>query len=298
MRKVKVITDSCSDLNSELLEKYDIDYGKMTTICNGEQSPALLTWSEEESHQLYETIRGGTRVTTSQVGIEEFERIFREYLDKGMDIVYIGCSTKQSGSVNTGYVVAQDLLDEYPGAKISCIDSLNASIGEGMVVIEAAKLAAQGKDVDEITSYVEGMRKKVHEYVTVHTLDHLKKAGRVSASSAFFGNLLGVKPIIISDANGVQAAYKKVKGRHNSFREIVSLLKGSIVAPEEQTVYIAHADCDRAELNSLIELVKAEIPCKDVCVVGIGPIIGASIGPDAVGVFGFGDTVTFAAEEK
>lgn len=298
MRKVKIITDSCSDLNTELLERYDIDYAKMTTVCKGVEAPALLTWSDEEAHEMYDVIRGGDRVKTAQVSMEEFDRIFRKYLDDGYDIVYIGCSSKQSGSVNTGYVMAQDLLDEYPDAKISCIDSLNASIGEGMLAIEAAKLAAEGKGADEITEHILSVRKKVHEYVTVHTLDHLRKAGRVSGPSAFFGNILGVKPIIIADANGVQAAYKKVKGRQNSFREIVALLKESIVAPEEQTIYVAQADCDKAELQHLLDYIKSEITCKDICVVTIGPIIGASIGPDAVGVWGFGDEITFAIDEK
>ena len=298
MRKVKIITDSCSDLNEELLLRYDIDYARMTTVCNGKEAPALLTWSAQDAHELYDVIRGGQRVTTAQVSMEEFHRIFKKYLDEGFDIVYIGCSSKQSGSVNTGYVMAQDMMEEYPEAKISCIDSLNASIGEGMLAIEAAKLAKEGKNVDEITEHIISVRKKVHEFVTVHTLDHLRKAGRVSGPSAFFGNILGVKPIIISDANGVQAAYKKVKGRQNSFREIVALLKESIIAPEEQTIYVAQADCDKAELDHLIGYLKEEILCKDICVVTIGPIIGASIGPDAVGVWGFGGEVTFAVDEK
>ena len=298
MRKVKIITDSCSDLSADLLEKYDIDYAKMSTICDGEEAPALLEWSREDAHRLYDTIRGGTRITTAQAGPAEFTRIFTKYLEEGFDIVYIGCSTKQSGSVNTGYVIAEELLEDYPDAKIFCIDSQNASLGEGMLAIEAAKLAADGKDAEEINAYILGIRKKVQEFVTVHTLDHLKKAGRVSASSAFFGNLLGVKPIIIADADGTQAAYKKVKGRQNSFREIVSLLKENIIDPEQQTIYIAHADCGDDEINTLVTLVKQQIKCKDVYVGCIGPIIGASIGPDAVGVWGFGNTVTFSAGEK
>lgn len=298
MRKVKIITDSCSDLSAELLQKYDIDYAKMSTVCDGEEAPALLEWSREDAHKLYDTIRNGTRITTAQAGPAEFTRIFTKYLEEGCDIVYIGCSTKQSGSVNTGYVIAEELLEDYPDAKIFCIDSQNASLGEGMLAIEAAKLAADGKDAEEINARILDIRKKVQEFVTVHTLDHLKKAGRVSASSAFFGNLLGVKPIIIADADGTQAAYKKVKGRQNSFREIVSLLKEHIVDPEQQTVYIAHADCGEDEINTLISLVKQQIKCKDVYVGCIGPIIGASIGPDAVGVWGFGNTVTFSAGEK
>ncbi len=291
MRKVQVITDSCADLSSELLEKYGIDYAKMMTVCEGKESPAELTWTRQEAHELYEIMRGGTRVTTTQVPPEEFVRIFEKYINAGKDIVYVGCSLKQSGSVNTGATVAKKLLSENPEAKIICINSLNASIGEGMLAIEAAKLANEGLGAEEIAEKVSAIRNNVNEYVTVHSLKALHRAGRVKGPAAFFGNLLGVKPIIISDAEGEQTAFKKVKGRRTSFEEIVNLLKDSIVNPKEQTVYIVHADCSDEEINELTELVKANIPCRDIHAWLIGPIVGASIGPDAVGVFGFGKTV-------
>ncbi|MBQ8250128.1 MAG: DegV family protein [Clostridia bacterium] len=298
MRNVKIITDSCADLGADILEKYNIDFVKMSIIEDGKESPALLTWSKEDAHRLYDTIRAGKRITTAQVCVEEFTTVFTKYLEANCDIVYIGCSSKQSGSVNTGFVSAQKLLAKYPEARIYCIDSLNASMGEGMLAVEAAKLAADGKNADEINDHILSVRKNVNQFVTVHTLDHLKKAGRVSASSAFFGNLMGVKPILVSDVNGVQIAIKKVKGRQNSFTEIVKCLKECITEPEDKTVYIAHADCDQTELDALVTTVKNEIPCKDVYVGLIGPIIGASIGPDAVGIWAFGQTVTYAAEEK
>ncbi|MBQ2827069.1 MAG: DegV family protein [Clostridia bacterium] len=221
MRKVKIITDSCADLTAEQLSRYDIDYAKMSTVYNGVESPALLTWSDEEAHVLYNIMRDGNRITTAQVSVEEFQRIFYEYLKQDMDIVYIGCSSKSSGSVNTGFVIAKKLMEAYPESKIICIDSLNASMGEGMLAIEAAKMANEGATATEIEKHILSVRKKVNQYVTVHSLDALKRAGRVKGSAAFFGNLMGVKPIIIADANGDQAAYKKVKGRQKSFEEIV-----------------------------------------------------------------------------
>lgn len=297
MNKVKIITDSCSDLSEELLVKYDIDYCRMATFLDGIESPALLSWSQNDAHELYDTIRSGKRVTTSQVPTEEFKNVFTKYLDSGYDVVYIGCSSKQSGSVNTGNLIAQKLIKEYPDARIHCIDSLNASLGEGMLAIKAARLAKEGFDADEICERITAICNNVRQYVTVHTLDHLKKAGRVSASSAFFGNLMGVKPIITSDKNGVQIPVKKVKGRKNSFTEIVKLLREVIREPKKQTVYIAHADCQKEEVEYLKELIKSEINCKDIYVGIIGPIIGASIGPDAVGIWGYGEEIDFEGEQ-
>ena len=293
MRNVKIITDSCADLNAEQLNKYGIAFAKMSTSCDGVESVATLTWTDEEAHEHYNKMRDGKRIITAQVSVEEFQRIFEEYLKQNMDIVYIGCSSKQSGSVNTGFVTAKKLMEKYEGSTIICIDSLNASMGEGMLAIEAAKMANDGASATEIEAHVLAIRKKVNQYVTVHSLDALKRAGRVKGSAAFFGNLMGVKPIIIADANGDQAAYKKVKGRQKSFEEIVALLKASMIEPEKQVVYLTHADCAKEEIDGLVALIKQEIPCLDVEVGYIGPIIGASIGPDAVGIWGFGQEVTY-----
>ena len=293
MRNVKIITDSCADLNAEQLNKYGIAFAKMSTSCDGVESVATLTWTDEEAHEHYNKMRDGKRIITAQVSVDEFGRIFEEYLKQNMDIVYIGCSSKQSGSVNTGFVTAKKLMEKYEGSTIICIDSLNASMGEGMLAIEAAKMAANGATATEIEAHILAIRKKVNQYVTVHSLDALKRAGRVKGSAAFFGNLMGVKPIIIADANGDQAAYKKVKGRQKSFEEIVALLKASMIEPEKQVVYLTHADCAKEEIDGLVELIRKEIPCLDVEVGFIGPIIGASIGPDAVGIWGFGQEVTY-----
>ena len=293
MRKVKVIADSCADLNVEQLNKYGIAFAKMSTSCDGVESVATLTWTEDEVHEHYNKMRDGKRIITAQVSVEEFQRVFEEYLMQNMDIVYIGCSSKQSGSVNTGFVTAKKLMEKYEGSTIICIDSLNASMGEGMLAIEAAKLANDGVSATEIEAHILAIRKKVNQYVTVHSLDALKRAGRVKGSAAFFGNLMGVKPIIIADANGDQAAYKKVKGRQKSFEEIVAMLKASIIEPEKQTIYMTHADCAKEEIDGLVELIRKEIHCLDVEVGYIGPIIGASIGPDAVGIWGFGQEVTY-----
>ena len=297
MKKIKVLTDSCSDLSGELLTKYDIDYARMSTIYQGQEKPASLTWEEYTPQELYNIMRKGERITTAQVTPQEFMRIFKEYLSKDYDIIYIGCSSKQSGSVNTGTVVAKDVLKDFADSKITCIDSLNACIGEGMLAIYAAELAAAGKSYEEVVNETLAARNRVNQYVTVHSLDALKRAGRVKASSAFLGNLMGVKPILISDANGYQTPIKKVRGRATSFEEIVTQLAATIENPADQTVYLAHADCNAEELEMLKKMINEKIKCKDICTVYIGPIIGASIGPDAIGVWGFGKEITYKVGE-
>ena len=287
MRKIKIVTDSCSDLKKSIREKYDIDYLQMFTVRDAKETPASLDWEYYSPKELYDTIRDGNRVTTTQVPAVNFETGFKKLLDEGFDIVYIACSSKLSGSVNTGRKVAEEMLKDYPDAKIRCVDSFNASAGEGLVAVKGALLRDEGLSVDEIADKLDELKNNVNQFVTVHSLNALKAAGRVKASSAFFGNLLGVKPILVSDKNGDNIAIKKVKGRLNSLEEIVSLTVDGIIPGDNEFIYVVHADCED-EAKEVEKLLNEKLPDVKVEIGYIGPIIGASIGADAIGIFCWG----------
>lgn len=290
MKKVQIITDSCADLPKDLREKYGIDYVKMNTIHNEKEQEANLDWENISPKAFYDEIRAGERFLTTQVPVSEFEKVFTKYLEEGCDIVYIGCALKLSSSVNVGKKVAEELKEKYPNNEIYCVDSCNSCMGEGMLVIKATELRDDGLSAKEISEKIYAMRNTVNQFCTVHSLDALKRAGRVKGSTAFFGNLFGVKPIIISDVEGNNAPIKKVKGRQTSLTELVNLTKESIIDAENQTIYIAHADCVDDAI-ALKEQIEKEIKCKNVYIGFIGPIIGASVGADAIAVFSFGKEV-------
>ena len=292
MSNVKIIGDSCSDLSKELRDRYDIGYAKMNVVIDGEEKPASLDWEYFTPAEFYGFMRAGKRVTTTQVPAGEFERVFSEALEAGFDVVYIGCSGKLSGSVNTARVVAPQMMEKYPGRTVRVVDPLNACMGEGLALILAAGLRDQGKSADEIADEIEARCLTINQFCTVNSLDALKRAGRVKASKAFFGNLFGVKPIIISDATGQNVPVKKVKGREASMDELVALMKEAITEPEEQSVYVGHADSPE-DAARLAEKVRAAIPCRDVYLFDIGPIIGGSIGPDALVLYALGKKVEF-----
>lgn len=287
MRKVRIVTDSCSDLKKEIREKYDIDYLKMNTVKDGKETTASLDWEYYSPKDLYDTIRGGKRVTTTQVPAQRFEDGFKKLLDEGYDIVYIACSSKLSGSVNTGVMVAKEMLKDYPDATIRCVDSLNACGGEGLVAVRGAVLRDQGLDANAIADKLDEEKNNVNQFVTVHNLNALKAAGRVKASSAFFGNLLGVKPILVSDKNGDNIAIKKVKGRLNSIEEIVNLTADGIIPENNEFIYVLHADAED-EAQEIVKMLNEKIPGVKVELGYIGPIIGASIGADALAIFCWG----------
>ena len=259
----------------------------MFTVRDAKETPASLDWEYYSPKDLYDTIRDGNRVTTTQVPAVNFENGFKKLLDEGFDIVYIACSSKLSGSVNTGRKVAGEMLKDYPDAKIRCVDSFNASAGEGLVAVKGALLRDEGLSVDEIADKLDELKNNVNQFVTVHSLNALKAAGRVKASSAFFGNLLGVKPILVSDKNGDNIAIKKVKGRLNSLEEIVNLTVDGIIPGDNEFIYVVHADCED-EAKEVEKLLNEKLPDVKVEIGYIGPIIGASIGADAIGIFSWG----------
>ena len=290
MRPVKIVTDSCSDLIKELRDKYDIDYMMMNTVRDGKETPASLDWEFYSAKELYDVIRNGERVTTTMVPPAEFQRYFKAELEKGNDIVYIACSGKLSGSVNVGAKEAETILKDYPDATICCIDSLNACMGEALVAIKAAEFRNQGMSAKNIEAALLPIRNNVNMFVTVHNLNALKAAGRVTGSSAFFGNLLGVKPIIYSDKVGNNVPIKKAKGRLNSLKEIVALMKDGVKGIDNPFIMIAHADCED-EAREVEKMLKEAIPGVKTYIGYIGPIIGASIGADAIGVFSYGNSI-------
>ncbi len=293
MQKIKIFTDSCADLGADIRKAYDIDFLKMCTVEDGKETPADLN-DVERIRALYQKIREtGKRILTTQVPMAEFERAFTAAIEEGYAIIYIGCALPMSSSVNTGNMVAKQLLEKHPDAIIRCVDSINCSLGEGLLTVYAAQLRNEGKSVDEIVAAVEEKKHYINQFVTVGSLDMLKKSGRVKGSAAFFGNLLGVKPIIISDYNGQNVPIVKVKGRKASLDKLVQLTKEAVIDPAEQTVFIAHADCAEDAEYLRRELIE-KVGFKDAYIYYIGPIVGVCIGPDAIGTWCFGKKVEMA----
>ncbi len=291
MKPFAVITDSTSDLGKDLREKYDILYTPMNYIIGEEEYPAMLDWESHSAKEFYDMMRNGIQIRTTQVPRETYTRIFTEQIEAGKDVLYISCSSALSGSINIARMIAKELLETYPHAKICCVDSLISSLGQGYLVIQAAEMRDAGKSVEETASYIESIRLKENQFGTVGNLEYLRRVGRVTASSAFFGNLFGVKPIIISDKAGQNYAMKKAKGALNAKKEIAALLAEATENPEEQTLYISHADAlDDAE--QLRDEILKFAPFKDCYINYIAPIVGASVGPGTIIAFGFGKEVT------
>lgn len=292
-----ILVDSTADLGPEMLEKYNIDYAPMNYTMDDKEFPALLDWSIHSSKEFYDFMRNGIIIKTTQVPIPVYKEKFEKYLKEGKDVLYISCSSALSGSVKTAIPVAEEVMAEYPGRTIRCVDSLISSLGQASLAIEACAERAKGKDVNEVADYIESIRLTRHQYATVESLEYLKRCGRVSAASAFFGNFFGIHPLIISDKIGQNYAVRKIKGNKNVIPELAAEAAKNAIHPEEQTLYISHADAEDQAI-ALRDAIMALAPFKDCYISTIGPIVGASVGPGTIISFVIGDEVTIQGGES
>ncbi len=298
MKKYLIVSDSGCDLEETLRKEFDIEYVPMHYSLEGKDYYADLDWGVISAPAFYGCMREGKRFITSQVNVEEYKKTFGAYLQQGYDILYLSCSSALSSSVNASRVAREELLKEYPDAKIFCVDGLRACYALGLLCIRASELRAEGKTIEETAAWLEENKDTSHMIGTVDKLTWLKQAGRVSAASAFFGGLLNIKPIIVADAQGRNFALEKVKGRATSFNRIVEMVKESWEDVPYQRLYISHADC-LEEAEKLKEMILAALGKEvDVHIGYVGPCVGASVGPGMISVNYFGKKVTLNGEKE
>ena len=286
MNKFDIFTDSSCDLNADMIEKYDLKVIQLEV--NIDDKPPVLN-NQIEIKEFYDQLRNGANAKTSAGTLGQFEDQMKKSLDEGKDIIYIGFSSGLSVTYNNGAMVLEELKQDYPDRKLYHIDTLCASMGQGLLVYYAALLREQGVDVDEIKNKIEGIKDYIHHQVTVDDLFFLKRGGRINASTAVVGTVLKFKPIIIVDIEGHLISVGKVRGRKASIKELFDRMKSNINIDELGYVFISHSDCVE-DVNSLVAMIKEEYKSIEVVVGNIGPVIGAHTGPGAIAVCYLGKT--------
>ena len=295
MSSFVILTDSTADLDRAMREKYDIDYVAMRYTVDGREYVASLDWESHAPREFYDLMRNGKRITTAQVPRESYLEKFTQALSGGRDLVYLSCSSALSGTVNLAELAAKEVMERFPGRSVYCVDSRISSLGQGGLAILASRRREEGMSAAETARWLTENRLRMNQCGFCDTLEYLRRAGRVTASSAFFGNLLGVRPILISDAKGQNFAGRKAKGAPNARRETALILKERVEDPEGQTLYISHAD-DLSAAEQLRDAILKEIPFGSCHIGIIGPIVGCSVGPGTLIAFCMGKEVTTNAE--
>ena len=290
MAKYQIFTDSSCDLSTELRKANNIEYFYFGLVVDGVEYKADLDWQEYTQEEFYGWLSAGKKVKTTQVSMEEVLLKVRPYFEKGIDIIYIGCSSALTGSMNLFELAKQQLMEEFPDRKMIGVDSLAAACTLGMMVLDAAKEQKKGLSVEELQQWVLDNRFFYNQFATVDTLTYLKAAGRIKGAAAFFGNIMGVKPIFISDRKGNNLTINKVKGTKASLNELFEDVKAAMVPGVTEEIFIGQGMAqDRAEL--LKKRVEEELNIK-ATVQWIGPIVGTTCGPGVIATFCKGKEVT------
>lgn len=285
---IKIITDSSCDLAREYIDDNNIGLLSLVLNLNGKVVKDDLgkTLSYKD---FYGQMREGATPTTSQVNAHEFEEEFLEHVKNGDSIICITISSALSGTFNSANIAKNNILEEYPDAKILLVDSLSVASGQGLLVVKACEMRDRGANAEEIVTWLEENKKKIIHSFVVDSLSHLKRGGRISGATAAIGGLLNIKPSLYIDNDGKVAQGEKIKGKKKVLRFLVNEVKEKATNNENETLYICHGDC-LEDAKALKNMILEEVKFKNVVINYVGNVIGAHAGPGVLAVLFLGES--------
>ena len=287
MREYVITTDNNSDLPEEYMEEHGIGCMYLSYAMDGKN---YKNGSFLPVHEFYDAMRNGSMPTTSQVNPQDARAVFEPYLKEGKDILHIAFSSGLSGTYNSSRIAAEELIEEYPDRKIIVVDSLAASLGQGLLVYLAAEKKEQGEDLETVAKWTEENKLHMVHLFTVDDLNHLYRGGRVSKTTAVVGSLLNIKPVLHVDNEGKLIAIGKVRGRKKALQELVKLMDEKIGSYHDKchTIFISHGDCE-SDAQYLAEKVKEKYQINTIIMNQVCATIGAHSGPGTMALFFVGD---------
>ncbi|MFO7152123.1 MAG: DegV family protein [Bacillota bacterium] len=278
MIKTLIVTDSSCDLPEGISKDLPIKVMEMPVALKDNPEKDL---SDLDIKEYYGLMRNGKILpTTSQVNMIKFMECFKECLDKGITPIVIGLSSKLTKSYEAALVARKNMPDP---EKVIVVDSKSASLGLGMIVMRAARMALEGYPPEEIARVAESYAGRIEHIFVVESLDHLKRGGRLSAAQAFVGGLLNIKPIL-HIVDGAIEPLEKVRGKKNALKKMLDIMAERAKNLEEQVVGISHAD-DEESAKELEREIRERFNPKDVLISWVGPVIGAHAGPGTIAIF-------------
>lgn len=287
-RKYRIVTDSSANLTDELIDKYDIGIASLVFYSGNKEFTSYVKGVETDLKQFYDMLRKKDALTTSCVNEATFIEVFEPTLQEGLDILYIGFSSALSATYISGEKAAAALRKKYPERKIITVNTLGASLGEGLLVLYAARMKEAGASMKEVQNWLEQNRLKLCHYFTVDDLFFLFRGGRVKKTSYLIANLVNIKPIMHMDDYGRLIPIGKVMGRKKSLNTIAEMVIRDIVDPEDQTICVSHGDCIE-DVKYLKEKIEEKIKVKEWVINYVDPVVGAHSGPGTVAIFFLGN---------
>ena len=285
MQNYIILTDSGTDFTEKLTKECDVKKVELSLIIEGEEPKPD---NEVDKKAFYEMLRAKKKATTSAVNTEDFKKVMRPYLEEGKDILYLGFSSGLSSTYHAGKIAAEDLLEEFPERKIYTVDTLCASLGQGLLVYFAAKMRKEGATIEEVRDFAESKKLNLCHWFTVDDLFFLKRGGRVSAATAVVGTMLGIKPVMHVDNEGKLVKVATARGRKASLDALCEKARATAIeAKDKMVAFISHGDCEE-DAEYLAEKIKSEVGFKEVVIGYVGSVIGSHSGPGTLALFYLG----------
>lgn len=287
MNEYVIITDSSCDMTAEMADELEVVVLPLSLTLQGKEYHNYLDGREISFRDFYTHIRNGEDCTTSAVNMEAFSSAMEPVLQSGKDVICIAFSSGLSNTYNAAKLACEELAPKYPERKVYAVDTLCASLGEGLLVYLAVQEKRKGKSIDELRNWLEATKLHLCHWFTVEDLNHLKRGGRISAATALIGTMLNIKPVLHVDDAGHLVNVGKARGRRASLSALVDQMAETAIDPASQVVFISHGD-SQDDAYFVAQEVKKRFGVKTVITNYVGPVIGAHSGPGTMALFFLG----------
>ena len=287
MRDYLLMTDSCCDMDPKLAEELGLTVLPLTLDMGGRSYRNYLDGRELPFQDFYSRVRAGELATTSAISVGDFEAAMRPVLESGKDILCLSFSSALSTTYQSAVIAAREMAEAVPEGRVYVVDTLCASLGQGLLVYLCAQQKRAGKSLEELRDYAEATKGSICHWFTVNDLNHLKRGGRINAATALFGSMLSIKPVLHVDDGGCLVAVGKARGRKASLTALVDRMEQTAIDPKGQTVFISHGDC-LEEAEFVAGEIRRRLGVEDIRINYIGPVIGNHAGPGTMALFFLG----------
>ena len=282
-----ILTDSSADLTAEMAAQLQVAVLPLSFTLRDQIYYNYPDNREMDPKAFYDLLRRGETATTSAINVSQYTEVLEPLLQAGKDVLILAFSSGLSTTYNSGVIAADDLREHYPERKVYVVDTLCASLGQGLLVWLAAGERSRGRTIEEVRDWAELNKLNLCHQFTVDDLHFLKRGGRISATTAVVGSMLQIKPVLHVDNEGHLVNIAKARGRSAALKALVDRMEQTAVAPREQTVFISHGDC-LEDAQELARMIRERMGTQDFVFNHVGPVIGAHAGPGTVALFYLG----------
>ena len=287
MSEYVLITDSSADLSQEMVQELGVTVLPLSFTIQGKTYRNYPDNREMDLPLFYDMLRAGELATTSAVNVAEYTQAVEPILQEKKDVLILAFSSGLSSTYQASVLAAEELREKYPDRKIYTVDTLCASLGQGLLVYLAAQEQRKGKSIEEVRDWAEETKLNLCHQFTVDDLHFLKRGGRISATTAVVGSMLQIKPVLHVDNEGHLINIGKARGRQASLKALVDKMEKTVTEEGRKTVFISHGDC-RKDAVAVADMVRERFGTQDIRINYVGPVIGAHSGPGTLALFYLG----------